>query len=158
VQWGKSFSSLQQDGQSVTAIFEDGSSATGRLLVACDGAQSRARKELFPEQSDLHEIPVRMMGVKLHPSPEKVQVLRRLDPFFLQGTCSKNDSFVYLSCRRLPVSSAESFADQYLQYSKHQRLLRVMARGDTSTRCVFLGPTVRASLGMSRLLTYRHRN
>ncbi|CAH0027739.1 unnamed protein product [Clonostachys rhizophaga] len=114
IQWGKSFSGLQQDGQSVTALFEDGSSTTGRLLVACDGAQSRVRKELFPEQNNLHEIPVRMIGVKLHPSPEKVQVLRRLDPFFLQGTCSKNDSFVYLSLLEAPEATQGDGSGRYV--------------------------------------------
>ncbi|VUC35375.1 unnamed protein product [Clonostachys rosea] len=114
IQWGKSFSSLQQDGHSVTASFEDGSSATGRLLVACDGAQSRVRKELFPEQSDLHEIPVRMMGFKLRPSPEKAQALKRLDPFFLQGTCSKNDSFVYISLLEAPETTQDDHSGGYV--------------------------------------------
>ncbi|KAF5013338.1 hypothetical protein FDECE_641 [Fusarium decemcellulare] len=95
IEWQKSLAGLVSHADSVTATFEDGSSATGRLLVACDGAQSVARRTLFPDQWETYKIPVRMLGVKLHLSPEQIKPIRDLDPFFLQGTASKNDSFVY---------------------------------------------------------------
>lgn len=96
-QWQKGLSSISSNPDSVTASFEDGSSATGRLLIACDGAQSPARSALFPDSWETHKIPVRMLGVKLDLSPEQMKPMRDLDPFFLQGTASTNDSFVYVS-------------------------------------------------------------
>lgn len=88
---------LSYGPDSVTATFEDGESATGRLLVACDGAQSIVRHSLFPDNSETYKIPVRMLGVKLELLPEQTKALRELDPFFMQGTSSANDSFVYVS-------------------------------------------------------------
>ena len=39
------------------------------------------------------------MGVKIDVSPEQIEPLRQLDPFFFQGTSSENDSFMYFSSR-----------------------------------------------------------
>lgn len=44
-----------------------------------------------------HPVPVRLMGVKVHCTPDEIEPLRKLDPFFLQGAASENDSFVYFS-------------------------------------------------------------
>ena len=46
---GKSFARLEQDANGVTAIFDDGSSAAGDLLVAADGVRSTVREQLSPE-------------------------------------------------------------------------------------------------------------
>jgi 2-polyprenyl-6-methoxyphenol hydroxylase-like FAD-dependent oxidoreductase len=95
--WNKCFSSLELRSDGVTARFEDGSEVEGNLLVACDGGQSRVRRALFPDQSETYKIPVRMLGVKLTLTPEEFEPVRQLDPFFLQGTSSQDNSFVYLS-------------------------------------------------------------
>jgi 2-polyprenyl-6-methoxyphenol hydroxylase-like FAD-dependent oxidoreductase len=81
---------------SVTASFDDGTSCEGSLVVACDGGSSRIRGMLFPDHQKYH-IPVRLMGVKINCTPEEMEPLRNLDPFFLQGAASQNDSFVYFS-------------------------------------------------------------
>ncbi|KAF4943119.1 hypothetical protein FSARC_15038, partial [Fusarium sarcochroum] len=101
IEWNKSLSGVSSTSDSVTATFEDGSSATGCLLVGCDGAQSRARRALLPEL-ETYKIPVRMLGVRLELSPEQIKPIRDLDPFFLQGTHSKNDTFVYVSLLDAP--------------------------------------------------------
>jgi 2-polyprenyl-6-methoxyphenol hydroxylase-like FAD-dependent oxidoreductase len=47
--FGKSFTGLVQDGERVTAFFDDGSSATGDLLIGADGLRSTVRAQLMPD-------------------------------------------------------------------------------------------------------------
>ncbi len=51
------------------------------------------------DQQHRVKIPVRVMGLKLDLSPEQIAPLRKLDPFFLQGCSSANDSFLFCSGR-----------------------------------------------------------
>lgn len=100
IQFGKGatgkFETDEQDG-SVRVHFEDGTvSEEGSLVVACDGGSSRLRQVLFPD-SEKFKIPVRLMGVKVECTPEEIEPLRKLDPYFLQGAASENDTFVYFS-------------------------------------------------------------
>lgn len=46
---GKALSHIKQDADSVTACFEDGSQATGDLLIAADGIRSVARSQCMPD-------------------------------------------------------------------------------------------------------------
>ncbi|KAF5684659.1 FAD-binding protein [Fusarium denticulatum] len=96
IEWGKDVAGVVSTDDSVTASFEDGSSATGSLLVACDGSHSRVRRSLFPEWK-LKDIPVRMLGIKMEMSPSQIKPIRDLDPYFFHSTNSKNDTFVYFS-------------------------------------------------------------
>lgn len=48
VQFGKTFTHYQQHGDKVTAFFDDGSCATGDLLVGADGANSAVRRQFLP--------------------------------------------------------------------------------------------------------------
>ncbi|CAH0003184.1 unnamed protein product, partial [Clonostachys byssicola] len=119
IEWGKSFSKFDQGRGSVTAAFEDGSTATGRLLIACDGANSRARRQLFPNQNEMHRIPICLMGMKLELSHEKAQLIRNLDPFFLQGTSSENNSFIYISLLDAPQSKGDLTENTSTRYASH---------------------------------------
>lgn len=83
----------------MTAKFDDNSFVSGSLLVACDGAHSRVRRALFPDQCENYRIPVRMIGVKFELPPEDMVPIRNVDPFFFQGAHSRNDSFLYYSCK-----------------------------------------------------------
>ncbi|GAB1321015.1 hypothetical protein MFIFM68171_11225 [Madurella fahalii] len=107
IQWGKAAKSFvtTQDG-SVTVHFEDGSSYDGSLVVACDGASSRIRGLLFPDLPK-YQIPVRLMGVKVECTPDEIGPLRKLDPYFLQGTASENDLFVYFSILDAPGNTPQ---------------------------------------------------
>src|SRR5213075_312984 len=46
--FGKGFASLSQDANHVTAHFDDGSRATGDLLIGADGLRSAVRAQLLP--------------------------------------------------------------------------------------------------------------
>lgn len=67
--------------------------------MACDGAKSRLRKALFAQQDEEFKraLPIRMLGVKIDVTPEEIAPLRAMDPFFLHGTNSINNSFGYFS-------------------------------------------------------------
>ncbi|KAI5467654.1 FAD binding domain-containing protein [Mariannaea sp. PMI_226] len=107
IEWEKALRELEQDDDSVTATFEDGSKASGRLLIACDGSASRVRASLFPENS-MFKLPIKVLGLKLKLSPEQATPVTGLDPFFTQGTSSENDTFIYISLLDAPDSNEES--------------------------------------------------
>ncbi|KAK3301754.1 uncharacterized protein B0T15DRAFT_322591 [Chaetomium strumarium] len=113
IQWGKAVNNVvtAPDG-TVTVSFDDGTSYEGSLVVACDGGSSRIRAALFPEHPK-HRIPVRLMGVKMDCSPEQIEPLRALDPYFLQGAGSQNDTFAYFSVLDAPGNSPEGNGGKY---------------------------------------------
>jgi len=51
--YGKKIKGVEysEDGKSVTALFEDGSSATGTTLIGADGASSLVRRSIFGEEA-----------------------------------------------------------------------------------------------------------
>ncbi|WYZ44685.1 hypothetical protein EsH8_VIII_000001 [Colletotrichum jinshuiense] len=111
IEWGKSFVKFEEKQDSVVVSFDDGSSVTGRMVVACDGGPSRFRRQLFPDQHERYRIPVRVLGLKVPLSPDQMAPIRKLDPFFLQGASSRNDTFLYLSMLDAPGNNEESTGD-----------------------------------------------
>ncbi|KAK9440956.1 FAD binding domain-containing protein [Metarhizium brunneum] len=131
IEWGKAFKSFVETPNScsdeavnetgegcssvITVTFDDGSTCVGGLLVACDGSNSRVRKVLFPElaQENLYRIPIAVMGVKMQLSTVQIAGMREQDAYFLQGTSSENDSFVYMSVLDAPGNSPDNPPDSY---------------------------------------------
>ncbi|AEO57277.1 hypothetical protein MYCTH_2314986 [Thermothelomyces thermophilus ATCC 42464] len=113
IQWNKAANGVRttEDG-TVTVTFDDGTSCEGSLVVACDGGSSRIRGLLFPEHPK-YRIPVRLLGVKIDCTPEEIEPLRKLDPYFLQGAASENDSFVYCSVLDAPGNAPEGNGGKY---------------------------------------------
>ncbi|EWG54086.1 hypothetical protein FVEG_12382 [Fusarium verticillioides 7600] len=107
IEWGKGVTGVVSTNDSVTASFEDENSATGSLLVACDGSHSRVRRSLFSEWK-LKDIPVRMLGIKMEMSPSQIKPIRDLDPYFFHSTNSRNDTFVYFSVLDAPGNHADT--------------------------------------------------
>ncbi|KAK3312333.1 FAD binding domain-containing protein [Apodospora peruviana] len=105
IQWGKAFSSssYNQDADAIVALFEDGSTCFGGILVGCNGSRSRVRRDVLPEyENEMHKIPVGVLGAKVDYTPEQIGPLRELDPFFFQWTSSENDTNVYFSILDAP--------------------------------------------------------
>ncbi|KAL6875203.1 FAD/NAD(P)-binding domain-containing protein [Trichoderma novae-zelandiae] len=115
VEWGKSLGDFHaSDDGSVSALFEDGTSCTGTLLVGCDGGQSRVRRAVFPDESKLMvQLPVRTMGVKISLTAEQIEPIRKLDLFFLQGASPSNSSFTYFSVLDVPGNQVDSDPDVF---------------------------------------------
>ncbi|KAL9079051.1 MAG: hypothetical protein Q9157_002019 [Trypethelium eluteriae] len=61
VEWNKTMAKIEEDEKSVTVHFTDGTSATGDVLVGCDGVHSFVRNYLFPNQDLLHTSPVGLL-------------------------------------------------------------------------------------------------
>ncbi|KAL2272009.1 hypothetical protein VTJ83DRAFT_1380 [Remersonia thermophila] len=102
IEWNKAVkTAITGPDGSVTVTFDDGSAAEGSLVAACDGGSSRLRAALFPDQPK-HLIPVRLLGVRIDCTPEEIAPLRELDAYFLQGTSSMTDVFVYFSILDTP--------------------------------------------------------
>ncbi|KAH8129020.1 FAD/NAD(P)-binding domain-containing protein [Trichoderma asperelloides] len=115
IEWGKSLHEFTtNDNGTVNAIFDDGASCTGTLLVACDGGQSRVRRVLFPDETKLMmQLPVRTMGVKISLTAEQIEPIRKLDLFFLQGGSPLNNSFMYISVLDVPGNQIDSNPDVF---------------------------------------------
>lgn len=84
----------------VGAHFADGTECRGRILFGCDGSHSSVRyRSGPPEIFANHQIPVSMFGFTMQVTAAQAKPIRELDPFFLQGTASANDVFMYISCK-----------------------------------------------------------
>jgi 2-polyprenyl-6-methoxyphenol hydroxylase-like FAD-dependent oxidoreductase len=70
------------DNGQVTAIFEDGSKASGCMLVGCDGAKSRVRELLLGEKAKLTDALVKMVNFTSTYTAEQALHVRSLHPIF----------------------------------------------------------------------------
>lgn len=102
VQWGKTVVDLQYADDSITVHFSDGSTATGSLVVGCDGAHSQIRKLCHPDEHQNKPLPIRFIGAGPRYPVSTAESMRKLDPFFLQGSSSKSDVFLWFSFLDVP--------------------------------------------------------
>ncbi|KAH7384009.1 FAD binding domain-containing protein [Pyrenochaeta sp. MPI-SDFR-AT-0127] len=113
IQWEKAFQGFHEDDESVTAVFEDGTTCQGQRIIGCDGSHSRVRRAVFPEGFANYQIPVRMFGFTMRVIKEQARPILDLDPFFLQGTASANDTFMYISLLESPDRVEPIIDDTY---------------------------------------------
>ncbi|TFB07504.1 putative FAD-dependent monooxygenase [Trichoderma ghanense] len=105
VRWGKKLADIHVSDDShgdVTAVFADGSSATGRMLVGAEGSNSQTRRFLVPDAYRNHQLPVKMMGASADFTRDQVAPLRRIDPLLFQGCHPDTGVFLWISMLETP--------------------------------------------------------
>lgn len=116
IQWSKQLESITADeGDGITAVFKDGSMSRGDCLVGCDGARSVVRRLLVgsDEETNMHPLPCRLLGVSAVFPASTVQSIRDLDPYFLLGGDESQDVFFYFSFLDSPSSNQRHEKDSY---------------------------------------------
>ena len=83
VQYGKKLSSITRDGPLVTATFTDSTTATGTLLIGCDGANSVVRACLVGhKEAQVEDLDIQMFNVSCSFSAETAKLQRMGHPVF----------------------------------------------------------------------------
>ena len=104
VHWSKRLVDIQTSGDQATAIFQDGTSASGSVLIGAEGARSRTRAYLRPDGHENTALPVRAVAVALHLTEEQVAPLRALDPLLFQGAHPDTNTFMWFCILSVPGS------------------------------------------------------
>ncbi|KAJ5337711.1 hypothetical protein N7452_004439 [Penicillium brevicompactum] len=112
VQWSKSLRDIESSAETTTAHFEDGTSCTGRLLVACDGSRSRTRSILYPDVQ-MNQLPVQLLGASTLYTAEEMGGAESIDPFIFQGSHPESNVFLFFSFLDTPNNFENSSKDRY---------------------------------------------
>lgn len=113
VQWNKTIVAMDTEGFGVTAIFQDGSRVSGRLLVGADGSTSMTRRLLCPQTGLLYQLPIRFIGGVFRLSPSEIAPLRAFDPLLFLGTHSDTNTFMWYSILDTPEVNGSSGENEY---------------------------------------------
>ncbi|KAB8245299.1 hypothetical protein BDV35DRAFT_405908 [Aspergillus flavus] len=88
--------------EKVNLKFDDGSSATGRMVVGSEGSRSAIRQMLRPDAYSNVLLPIRFTGVAVDLSPEDIKPLRSMDPLLFQGCHPETGAFFWFSMLETP--------------------------------------------------------
>ncbi|OTA89349.1 hypothetical protein M434DRAFT_398589 [Hypoxylon sp. CO27-5] len=97
IQEGKKLISVEVTDTGVRAHLEDGTFVDGTILVGADGNHSNVRRYLLPNDCALNPLPVNLVGVVRHFSPEQAVPVRALDPLLFQGLHPGTGNFLWYS-------------------------------------------------------------
>ncbi|KAF7541892.1 hypothetical protein G7054_g221 [Neopestalotiopsis clavispora] len=97
IQDGKYLVRVEEIEGGVRAHFEDGTFADGTILVGADGNNSNVRRHLMPEHHELTKLPVHLVGVVRHFTPEQATPVRALDPLLFQALHPKTQNYLWYS-------------------------------------------------------------
>jgi len=106
LKWSKCLNQISHPTDStVTAHFEDGTSATGDLLIGCDGSNSAVRRNLCPTIHQTNRLPVRLIGLRVEYPVSEIQKCLAIDPHFFQGGDPVSNVYFWFSFIDLPRST-----------------------------------------------------
>ena len=111
VRYDKALCGFEVYPDGVVAIFSDGTKEFGSMVVGCDGASSVLRGFLHHGNSANSQLPVRFIGAGVHYTSEQVAGIRKLDPYFLQGSDPRTDAYLWFSFLETPSDGLPE--DQY---------------------------------------------
>lgn len=116
VHWSKRLTNVQLDpqGHGVEAVFEDGSSYSGALLIGAEGSNSAVRKFLSAEDYRNRQLPIRFVGSGINMTAEQVKPLRSLDPLLFQGCHPDSGCFMWVSMLEVPEINGTAGTDHEL--------------------------------------------
>lgn len=97
IQEGKSLRSIENLSVGVKAHFADGTSAAGSMIIGADGNNSVVRKHLLPDSNKLNQLPVNLVGVVRHFTPEQAVPIRAIDPLLFQGLHPETGNYLWYS-------------------------------------------------------------
>ena len=109
IEWSKTLTNVQKIDSGVTTTFSDGTTVTGCVLIGADGANSTVRRLCHPDKYQTSQLPVRFIGAGIHYPESAISAIRKLDPYFLQGSDPKTDTYLWFSFLNAPsdVNSSE---------------------------------------------------
>ncbi|CAN9297654.1 unnamed protein product [Alternaria alternata] len=107
VQYGKKFASaVVDDDDKVRVTFEDGSTATGHVLVGCDGAKSRVREAIVgTEAAKLTNASVSMFNFPYKFDADLAKRIRDMNPLFITSIHPSHGTMFWLSIQDVPDPS-----------------------------------------------------
>ncbi|KAL9074951.1 MAG: hypothetical protein Q9157_004180 [Trypethelium eluteriae] len=120
VQYGKKLLRVDEHHDTITAHFEDGSSAEGTCLVGCDGVRSTVRNFLLPpEEIKLRHIPVTVFNLTQTFTAEQAKFIRSFDhPWIMISPHPSQDTMALLCLADInDADNPETWVFQLL-YSK----------------------------------------
>ncbi|KAI0470536.1 hypothetical protein GGR56DRAFT_133374 [Xylariaceae sp. FL0804] len=115
VHWGKRLVDIKPTTDGVVAIFEDGTTAEGAVLIGAEGSNSRTRKFLAPDTYRNTQLPVRFVGASVDFTPAQVKPLRDIDPLLFQGCHPGSGNFLWISMLETPATNgtADTGSEHY---------------------------------------------
>ncbi|UNI17882.1 Gentisate 1,2-dioxygenase [Purpureocillium takamizusanense] len=111
VRWGKRLTDvelLDGDGGDVRAVFADGTTADGSLLVGAEGSNSQTRRFLAPDTFRNYQLPVRLIGAAIDLRPDEAQPLRDIDPLLFQGCHPVTGNYLWISMLETPDTNGSA--------------------------------------------------
>ncbi|KAI9813308.1 MAG: hypothetical protein M1827_004250 [Pycnora praestabilis] len=104
IQYNKRLIDIKDDGGSkVTISFDDGTTASGSIIVGCEGARSAVREILLgPEEASLMRLPVTMFNFTEQYPAELALQLRKLHPAAFFGIHPDNHGIFLIAVQDVP--------------------------------------------------------